>query len=110
MFLPSRRRSLHAIVVVILLAVASCAHQPDPSTSLPSADLGLHGQLLGFLVGLFHGFTMAFNVVASLFFDVRIYTFPNSGRLYDLGYVIGAAAFFGGSSRAAHRGDEADDD
>lgn len=40
---------------------------------------------------------MVFNIVASLVFDVRIYQFPNSGRLYDLGYVIGAAAFFGGS-------------
>jgi hypothetical protein len=29
-----------------------------------------------------------------------IYTFPNSGRLYDLGDVIGAAAFFGGVSQS----------
>jgi len=34
------------------------------------------------------------SMIASMFADVRIYTFPNSGRLYDLGFVLGAGAFF----------------
>lgn len=40
---------------------------------------------------------MVFNLIASIFFNVQIYSFPNSGRLYDLGFVLGAAAFFNGS-------------
>lgn len=97
----TQRRALHVLLIVILVAAVGCAHQPEPSVSLSPGDLELGGQLAGFVVGLFHGFTMAFNMIASLFFDVRIYAFPNSGRLYDLGYVLGAMAVLGGSGGAS---------
>jgi len=72
--------------------------------SLGSDEFTFKGQVDGILVGLFHGFTIVFNLIASLFVDVRVYTFPNSGRFYDLGYTLGAAAFFSvSSSRTASR-------
>jgi len=87
----SRHRRLSVLFLVLVIVAAGCARQPLPAASLPLDDLGLSGQIAGFIVGLFHGFMMPFNMIASLFFDVRIYTFPNSGRLYDLGYVLGVA-------------------
>jgi hypothetical protein len=69
------------------LIVAGCAHQP--------ATYGK--DLPGFFWGLLHGFLIMFSFVGSLFTDVRIYTFPNAGRWYDFGYLIGASMFLGGS-------------
>jgi len=37
-----------------------------------------------------------FSLIGSLFFDIRIYGFPNSGSGYDVGFVLGAAVFYGG--------------
>jgi hypothetical protein len=70
----------------ILLAMASCAHQPPPSGAAP---------LPGFLLGLLHGYISLFSMIASLFFEVRIYEYPNAGFFYDLGFIIGAFAFYG---------------
>jgi hypothetical protein len=103
-----RNRTFQFLLVTLLVFVGGCAHQPDPSLQLPPEELALSGQLMGFLVGLFHGFTIVFNMVASLIFNVRIYTFPNSGRLYDLGYVLGAAAFLSGGARASRRDPKVD--
>jgi hypothetical protein len=44
----------------------------------------------------------AFTFVGSLFTHVRIYNFPNSGRWYDFGYLIGAAMILGGGGSAAN--------
>ena len=43
-----------------------------------------------------HGFVSLFSLIGSLFFDTRIYGFPNSGSGYDVGFVLGAAVFYGG--------------
>ena len=80
-----RWRSLAAAVVLVVL-VASCAHQPPPSGAAP---------LPGLLLGLLHGYISLFSLIASLFFEVRVYEFPNAGFFYDLGFVIGAFAFYG---------------
>ncbi len=48
-------------------------------------ELKLRGKLAGFLVGLFHGVTIVFNMIAALLLTSRIYAFPNFGHLYDLG-------------------------
>jgi hypothetical protein len=37
----------------------------------------------------------------SIFTDVRIYAFPNSGGWYDFGFFLGAASFFGGGGASA---------
>jgi hypothetical protein len=71
--------------------VGGCAHQPTPE--------GYH--LPGFWSGLLHGFLILFSFIGSLFADVRIYSFPNSGGWYDFGYLIGAAVFLGGGGAAS---------
>ena len=57
----------------------------------------------GFLMGLVHGFISLFSLLGSLFLDIRIYSFPNSGSGYDVGFVLGAALFYGGIVLAAPR-------
>lgn len=53
--------------------------------------------LPGFWTGLLHGFLIVFSFIGSLFTDVRIYNFPNVGRWYDFGFLIGAGLFLGGT-------------
>ena len=84
-----RWRSLAAAFVLVLV-VASCAHQPPPSGAAP---------LPGFLLGLLHGYISLFSLIGSLLFEVRVYEYPNAGFFYDLGFVIGAFAFYGSGSR-----------
>lgn len=72
--------------LVLALVVAGCAHQPTPMAH----------DAPGFLLGLLHGFICPFALIASIFTDVRIYAFPNSGVWYDFGFVTGAALLIGG--------------
>jgi len=84
------------VIVSTLVLVLGCAHQPL---------LG-EGDYPGFFFGILHGFLILFSLIASLFTDVRVYAFPNSGAWYDFGYFIGAAIFLGGAasgSRNQHR-------
>ena len=74
-----------------LLYIAGCAHQPPPDGY----------DLPGFWSGLLPGFLIVFSFIGSLFTDVRIYNFPNSGRWYDVGFVLGTAIFLGGSGGGA---------
>ncbi|MBS0525104.1 MAG: hypothetical protein JSS04_15870 [Proteobacteria bacterium] len=80
-----RWRSL-AGVLVLASVLGACAHQPPPSGGAP-----LPGLLLGFV----HGYISLFSLIASLFFPVRIYEFPNAGFFYDLGFIVGVFAFYG---------------
>ena len=81
------RRILFAGLLCGALCVSGCAHQPEP----------FGDDLPGFWWGLLHGFLIVFSFIGSLFTHVRIYDFPNSGRWYDFGFLIGAAIFLGGS-------------
>jgi len=82
------RRMLASCLVAMLL-VASCAHQPPaPASDLP-----------GFFLGLLHGYISLFSLIASLFVDIRIYAYPNSGWWYDLGFILGVMAFYGSGTR-----------
>jgi hypothetical protein len=74
-------------MVAVVVLVAACATQPA----------GAQMDAPGFLLGLVHGLIAPFSLVASLFRDVRIYAFPNSGILYDLGFLIGLTAWGGGT-------------
>ena len=91
----SRTRAKRFVALGILFVCAAilfaCASQPHPE----SYDRP------GFWSGLLHGFTIVFSLIGSIFIDVRIYAFPNSGGWYDLGYVLGAASFLGGSGAGA---------
>jgi hypothetical protein len=62
---------------ILCLPLAACATQPP------------HGTAPGFFAGLLHGLSAPFALAASLFWNVRIYAFPNSGFGYDLGFVLG---------------------
>ena len=53
--------------------------------------------------GLLHGATVLFSLIGSLWWDIRIYAFPNGGAWYDLGFVIGVAAFFGAAGSESGR-------
>ena len=73
-------RRLLAIGPFLLLA--GCATQPAGHPDAP-----------GFFAGFLHGLIALFALAASLFMDVRIYAFPNTGFGYDLGFVAGFVLF-----------------
>jgi hypothetical protein len=64
---------------LLLIVLTGCAHQPESSN--PDAA--------GFFSGILHGILMLPSMVGSIFFDIRIYEFPNTGFFYDLGFIIG---------------------
>ncbi len=89
------RLGTSALVVVLLnLGLSGCAHQPSGAVS-PSAP--------GFLLGLWHGFIAPISLVGSFFADHRMYAFPNSGVLYDLGFLLGISAWGGGGGAYSAR-------
>lgn len=58
----------------------------------------------GFWIGLWHGFISFFSFIISLFNDnIAIYEENNTGKLYDLGFIIGIFMFYGGSSKSCCR-------
>jgi hypothetical protein len=67
--------------------LTACATQPTSTAFEPP----------GFLLGLVHGIISPFALIAELFTNVRVYAFPNSGGLYDLGFMLGIGALGGGS-------------
>ena len=75
------------------LAVAG----PNSKYKLPGA------QPAGFWAGFWHGIIFPITFLVSLFYPgVRIYETNNSGRWYDFGFFLGAAASLGGSCKS-HR-------
>ncbi|MDD5507800.1 MAG: hypothetical protein PHD25_05650 [Bacteroidales bacterium] len=55
-----------------------------------------------FWAGLWHGFISLFTFIISLFNDkVTIYEVNNVGKLYNLGFILGAMIFYGGGSRSS---------
>lgn len=84
-----------AIATLTLALLAACARQPEMVST---------GDDPGFFLGLFHGFTIMFAFIASFFdTDIAIYALPNQGWPYDLGYLLGAATFFGGGGASSRR-------
>ncbi|MHB1050365.1 MAG: hypothetical protein ACYC09_09830 [Bacteroidota bacterium] len=75
------------IVIIVLFNLSGCAQHSVTEIIDPP----------GFWYGLLHGFIILFSFIGSLFQDIRIYAFPNSGLWYDLGFLIGASAFLSGS-------------
>jgi hypothetical protein len=88
-----RRLGLLIVLLTSALLLQACATQPGPPTVDPP----------GFLMGLLHGFLILFSFIGSIFTDVRIYAFPNSGGWYDFGYLLGAMTFLGGGGAGAKR-------
>ena len=81
-----RRYRLPILLIFCLVGIVGCATQPITKAYDPP----------GFFMGLFHGFIMLFSLIGSIFTDVRIYAFPNSGGWYDFGFFLGATGFLGG--------------
>ena len=82
---------LAAVVMLALPVITGCAAGNTMYTESPA----------GFWAGLWHGFIIFFSFIISLFNDgVSVYETANKGALYDLGFVLGAAAFFGCGSRS----------
>jgi len=75
-------------IIFFFFFLTSCATQPANQSFDPP----------GFFSGLIHGLLIVFSLLASIFSDVRIYSFPNSGGWYDFGYVLGILIFFTASN------------
>ena len=78
------------IILVLGLFLAACATQPAVRAYDPP----------GFFMGLVHGIVALPALVGSIFMDVRVYAFPNSGGWYDFGYMLGIMVTVGGASSA----------
>lgn len=74
---------LFFLTIVVLLA--GCAYQPIPQAYDPP----------GFFSGLIHGWTSPIALFIGLFSEVRVYSFPNSGWFYDLGFMLGISSWGG---------------
>jgi len=80
-----------SVSIGVAILLVSCASQPSPTAYAPP----------GFFMGLLHGFLILFSFIGSIFMDIRMYAFPNSGVMYDFGYLIGASLFLGGGGASA---------
>ncbi len=88
------RTVLTLLVLASVALLAGCAHQPG---RLPFVEVP------GFWAGLGHGLISPFAFVGSLFMDVRMYAFPNSGVWYDAGFLLGIGVWGGGGAAARRR-------
>jgi len=73
---------MRRFLLLNVLLLAGCATQPAAQATAP-----------GFFAGFLHGLVAIGALFASLFWDVRIYAYPNSGFGYDLGFAIGFTLF-----------------
>jgi len=72
-----------ASLILLFLFLTACATQPQQYVfGLP-----------GFFSGLWNGFTAIFALFGSIFFEIRMYAFPNTGISYDFGFIIGLLFF-----------------
>ncbi len=82
------------LLIVALFLLSSCAAGNAKFDINPA----------GFWMGLWHGFISLFTFIISLFNDhVSIYEIHNSGKLYNLGFILGIALFYGGSCKGSCR-------
>ena len=87
---------LISVTVLLALLLASCAATQPPTIPLLDAP--------GFWKGLWHGFIAPVTFIISLFSEhVRIYAFPNAGRWYDFGFMLGISGFSGGILAGSRR-------
>ena len=87
------RRALPFLILgaVLLLVEACAASQPRFTLPIGVSDAP------GFWKGLWHGFIAPIAFLVSLFSDtVRMYAYPNAGRWYDFGFMLGIGGFSGG--------------
>lgn len=79
-----------SLILAMVLALVACATQPNPTAYDPPS----------FFLGLLHGAIAPIAFIGSLFTDIRMYAFPNSGSWYDFGYLLGLGIIWGGAAAA----------
>ena len=84
--------------ILIILFLTSCA-------DVISIDACVGDEkIYGFWNGLLHGLIAPFTFIVSLFKDdVAVYAVNNSGKLYNLGFLLGLAIIFGSGGNASKR-------
>lgn len=80
-----------SVLLLTLLIATSCGSQPYSNPDAP-----------GFFMGIIHGVISPLTLIISFFSEIRMYSFPNTGVWYDLGFYIGIAILGGGA--ASRRG------
>lgn len=87
----SRLLKLSLAVIAFGLVFGACtATQPRITASIAE-------DVPGFWKGFWHGFIAPISFIVSLISDeVRVYAFPNGGRWYDFGFMLGISGFSGG--------------
>lgn len=96
--MKGKKKILFTLVVLgIVFTVVSCMAGPNEMIKVEDVD----GELAGFFTGLWHGATLLFSFIISLFnSEVNVYEVHNVGPLYNLGYLLGVSMFFSGSGHA----------
>ena len=88
----ARRLWPFAILAAFVFVFGSCTASQPRIPSLLGPD-----PIPGFWRGLWQGFIAPITFLVSLFTnEVRIYAFPNTGRWYDFGFMLGIGGFSGG--------------
>ncbi len=81
---PSRKAKLLGLGLVLTAAIVGCAAGAQSSFATNPA---------GFWAGLWHGLICWITFIVSLFTSrIGMYEVNNAGRLYDLGFLLGATA------------------
>jgi hypothetical protein len=78
-------------LLLIVLFLGSCATQTAPPTT---SHVAL-SVVPGFWEGMWHGLISWIMLISEPFDPHRIYAYPNTGKLYDLGWMIGCSFWFG---------------
>jgi hypothetical protein len=92
-----RTSRLRITTLLACCLVVSCVATQVTVASTESATIP------GFFAGFWHGLIAPIAFVVSLFTDhVRVYAFPNGGRWYDLGFMLGIGGFTHGAG-TGHR-------
>lgn len=86
--LPGTTRT-YIVVLIAVIILAGCAD----SVSFTEA---INIEPVGFWHGLWHGMTVRFAWIGSLFDEgIAVYAIYNNGGWYDFGYILGIGAFGG---------------
>jgi hypothetical protein len=87
-----------ALVVLVLVILASCA--PGPNQLADTANS--QGQVAGFWRGLWNGIIAPITFIISLFTrNVQMYEVHNNGGWYNFGFLLGMMIISGGGAGGA---------
>lgn len=76
------------VMAAVLAALSACAERPMGHAGDPA-----------FIRGLIDGWLAPISFVLSLFSDtIRMYAYPNIGRWYDFGFLLGLGCWGGGGA------------